>query len=622
MQQQRLRRTSLAAVVVMITAMIPLTAVGSEHTTPIHDVQGSGTGTPIPNTVVTIEGVVVGNFPGFSGLRGFYVQEQDGEADADAKTSEGIFVFSTASVSVGDLVEVTGTAGEFGDQTQLGSVSNVTVLSSGHTVTPTVVALPVEDQADLEAFEGMLVTFEQHLFISEFFNFDRFGEIVLTTARQFQGTQVAEPGAAAGAVAEMNALSRITLDDGSNSQNPSFLRHPDGDQFTLTNFFRGGDVVRDVTGVLGEGFDLYRIQPTEAAEHVVMNPRPTTPKSLGGDLTIASFNVLNFFANLDDGPDNCGPTGNLECRGADFQAEYERQLAKLVSGILALDADVVGIQEIENDIRTEDGNPAHFAVQELIGALNDAEGAGTWAWVGEANHYNDYPVRNDIIYQTATVEPVGDPVALADDAFDIKRPGDIEPVGRPPLAQAFRPIMERGSAQPFTVVVNHFKSKGTDCNSLGDPDTGDGQANCNLTRVAQSEALLDFVEVLQEDSSGVLVIGDLNSYAMEDPIDVLKKGGLTNLVDLHEGNEAYSFVFDGQLGNLDHALATRSMLNFVTGATVFHINADEADVFDYDMSFKPAAQEALFEGDKAYRVSDHDPVLVGVSFGGAARARR
>jgi predicted extracellular nuclease len=308
----------------------------------------------------------------------------------------------------------------------------------------------------------------------------------------------------------------------------------------------------------------------------------------------------------------------LECRGADTPEELVRQQAKLVAGILALDADIVGIQEIENDIRPDDGSRAHDAILTLVEALNAVEGEGVWAWVGESTHYNNYPVRNEIIYRPAAVSPLGAPVALANVAFDRTLLGEIEPVGRPPLAQAFSQVRQRGSGQPFTVVVNHFKSKSSSCSPIGDPDTGDGQGNCNLTRVAQSHALLDFVAELGESSSGVLIIGDLNSYAREDPIDALKAGGLVELVEKFEGADAYSFVFDGQLGYLDTALATRSMSNWIKGLTTFHINADEPDILDYDMSFKPPEQDALYEP-KPYRVSDHDPVIIGITFGGPAR---
>lgn len=598
----------------------------------IHEVQGSGDSSPFAGEIVEVEGVVVGDFQGnaFAGdqLDGFFVQEESDDWDSDDNTSEGIFVFAPGApdVSVGDVVSVTGTAVEFFGKTQIASVSNVAITGSA-SVALAIVSLPLSDTSDLEKYEGMLVTFPQDLYISEFFNYDRFGEMVLTTARQFQGTHVTDPGSDANAVAEANGLARIILDDGRGSQNPDPAIHPNGDEFTLTNTFRGGDILQDVTGAMDFSFGRYRLQPVHLADpgpavtYINANPRPTTPDPIAGDIRVASFNVLNFFTHTDDGDDSrCGPTGDStthHCRGADNATEYQRQLDKLVAGIIALDADIVGMQEMENDIRTDDGDRKHDAVLSLVEALNAVEGAGTWAWVGEADYYNNYPIRNEIIYKPASVVTSGGPTALADAAFDDVRPDDSNmlAIGRPPLAQTFRPLPGKGSRQKFTVVVNHFKSKGSPCDSIGDPDTDDGQANCNLTRVAQSIALLAFVENLKDGSSGVLVIGDLNSYAMEDPIMTLENGGLTDLLKHSIGPEAYSFVFDGQLGYLDTAFATRSMLNWVVGVTVFHINADEPDILDYDTSFKKPAQDLLYEP-LPYRVSDHDPVIIGLQFGG------
>ena len=601
----------------------------------IHDVQGPGSSTPIADTAVIIEGVVVGDFQGntFAGdqLDGFFVQEESADWDADPNTSEGIFVFAPGApdVNIGDIVEVTGTAVEFFGKTQIGSVSSVVTTDSDlSAVVAASVSLPITASTDWEKYEGMLVTFPQDLYISEFFNFDRFGEIVLTTTRQFQGTHVTDPGAGANAVALANSLARIIVDDGRGSQNPDPAIHPNGAEFTLTNTFRGGDILQDVTGVMDFNFGRYKLQPVHLTEpgspavtYINANPRPTAPDPIPGDIRVASFNVLNFFTHTDDGDDSrCGPTGDStthHCRGADNPTEYQRQLDKLVAGIIVLNADIVGIQEMENDVRVDDGDRKHDAVLTLVEALNAEEGTGTWAWVGEADHYNNYPIRNEIIYKPASVVTVGDPTALAHGAFDDFRPDDDDelPVGRPPLAQTFRPLDTKGAGQKFTVVVNHFKSKGSSCSSIGDPNTGDGQANCNLTRAAQSEALLDFVRDLKGGSSGVLVIGDLNSYAMEDPIATLEAGGLTELVKHFIGPDAYSFVFDGQLGYLDTALATRSMLNRVVGVTIFHINADEPDILDYDTSFKKAAQDALYEPE-SYRASDHDPVIIGLRFGG------
>ncbi len=170
----------------------------------IHEVQGNGSASPLVDTLVAIEGIVVGDFQdGASGvngdLNGFHVQEEDADADADALTSEGIFVYDGSSpavnVQIGDLVQVEGVVSEFNDLTEITSFSGVTVVSSGNPIpTAASVALPVNAVSDFEAYEGMLVTFPQALVISEYFNFDRFGEIVLTSERHLTPTAEFEPG--------------------------------------------------------------------------------------------------------------------------------------------------------------------------------------------------------------------------------------------------------------------------------------------------------------------------------------------------------------------------------------------------------------------------------------------
>jgi predicted extracellular nuclease len=120
----------------------------------------------------------------------------------------------------------------------------------------------------------------------------------------------------------------------------------------------------------------------------------------------------------------------------------------------------------------------------------------------------------------------------------------------------------------------------------------------------------------------VLIIGDLNSYDKEDPIDAIKLGSddlagtgddYVDLIHQILGDEAYGYVFDGHTGYLDYALTNKAMAKAVVDVAIWHINADEPDLIDYDMSFKLDAQEALYAPD-AYRSSDHDPVIVSLSF--------
>lgn len=585
--------------------------------TPIYSIQGSGPSAAITGNVIT-RGVVVGDFEGPTGLLGFYIQDASG--DGDPATSDGIFVFTGGAdtVSVGDLVKVRGFARERFNQTAInGSNDNNSAVLAGNiadcgtgSVAPVDVEMPFDSSTYLERFEGMLVRFPQALVISEYFNYDRFGEIVLGLplegqTRHFTPTGVVEPGADAQALAAAYNLRRITLDDGLGIQNPSFTRHPNGDAFTLENRFRGGDTLQNTVGVLGFDFGLYRIQPTGPAEYTSVNPRPDQPNDVGGNLKVASFNVLNYFTTLDyptgDPRDNkCGPLQNQECRGADADQpdEFTRQRDKIIAALSIMNADVVGLIEIEN-------HPEDVPTADLVNGLNDVLGTGTYDYIATGAIGTD-AIRVAFIYKPATVTPLG-AHAVLDTSVD---PRFLDNLNRPVLAQTFQDNTTGGI---FTVAVNHLKSKGSDCNAVGDPDTGDGQGNCNLTRLAAAQALVDW---LATDPTGsgdedFLIIGDLNSYDKEDPIDAILADGYTDLLFHFLGEYAYSYVFDGQAGYLDHALANAGLMDEVTGATVWHINADEADLIDYDTSFKSDAQDAIYAPD-AYRSSDHDPVIVGL----------
>jgi predicted extracellular nuclease len=587
---------------------LPPEACGDPFT-PIYDVQGSGAASPLAGTEVAVEGIVVGDFqnndqPDNGDLNGFHVQDPTG--DGDAATSDGIFVYAPGSmdVSVGDHVRVRGVVYEFFDLTEITSVSQVLLCSTGNSVAPTTLSLPVDLVDDFEAFEGMLVTFPQSLYISEYFNFDRYGEIVLSTARQFQPTALYEPGSPdAAQLAIDNQLSRIQLEDGRTASNPDPALHPNGLEFTLDNGFRGGDIVQNVTGVMDYDFGAYQIQPTQGADYIAANPRTAQPDDVGGSLKVASFNVLNYFTTLDgpgnDGPDICGPLSNLDCRGANTEEEFIRQRDKIIAALTAIDADVVGLIEIEN-------HPGDVPTADLVSGLNDVVGAATYDYIATGAIGSD-AIRQAFIYKPATVSLVGDFAVLDDPSFTDPL-GYGEDKSRPALAQTF---MDSSTGGVFTVVVNHLKSKGSEC---GEGDDDLEQGSCNLTRTLGAQALVNWLAADPTGSgdSDFLIIGDLNAYDKEDPIDAVVAGGYSDLVSLYQGEYAYSYVFDGQLGYLDHALANADLLGEVTGTTVWHINADEPDLIDYDTSFKQDAQDAIYAPD-AYRSSDHDPVVVGLA---------
>ncbi|HSL30709.1 MAG TPA: PxKF domain-containing protein, partial [Anaerolineales bacterium] len=217
--------------------------------------------------------------------------------------------------------------------------------------------------------------------------------------------------------------------------------------------------------------------------------------------------------------------------------------------------------------------------------------------------------------KSSTVTPVGD-FAILDSSVD---PRFVDTRNRPALAQTFE---ENATGARFTVVVNHLKSKGSGCGP-SDDDTTTGQGNCNGTRTLAAQALADWLasDPTGSGDSDVLIIGDLNSYAKEDPIVALQNAGYTDLVAAFGGPSAYGYVFDAQLGYLDHALSNPSLTPQVTDVAEWHINADEIPLFDYNDDQR-TADEAAFEEESdslplyepnEFRTSDHDPVIVGLN---------
>ncbi|HVR33229.1 MAG TPA: endonuclease, partial [Acidimicrobiia bacterium] len=216
-------------------------------------------------------------------------------------------------------------------------------------------------------------------------------------------------------------------------------------------------------------------------------------------------------------------------------------------------------------------------------------------------------IKVGIIYKPAAVTQIGRTAVLDSPEF-LDPTGSGEDRNRAAVAATF---LEKGTGETFSVVVNHLKSKGSGCGA-GDDDPHAG--SCNLTRILAAGVLAEWIGTNPTNSKDTdwLIIGDLNSYDKEAPVDVLRAAGYTDLLDEYVGELAYTFVFDGQFGHLDYAMSSASLTAQVTGATAWNINADEPDILDYDLTFKSATQAALFEAN-AYRSSDHDAVLVGLS---------
>ncbi|HCE9330102.1 TPA: SpnA family nuclease, partial [Pseudomonas aeruginosa] len=567
---------------------------------PIHEVQGAGAESPLVNQRVAIEGVVVGDFQNASELKGFYVQQEDATVDGDPATSEGIFVYdggNGSDVKLGDRVRVIGQVREFNGLTELVGPLQVSVLASGVALpTPAGISLPLASADALERYEGMRVLIRQTLTVNEVYNLGRYGEVLLSSGgRQMTPTNVVAPGEQAKAMQARNDLDRILLDDGRSGQNPDPIRYP-APELSAYNSLRVGDRTSAIDGVLDYSAGSYRIQPLQTPVFEAANPRPAQP-AVEGRLRVASFNVLNYFNG--DGKGGGFPTS----RGANTAEEFQRQKAKIVAAILASKADIVGLMEIEND-----GYGEFSAIADLVNGLNASLPQGQrYAFVNpnRAKLGSD-EIAVGLIYRGDKVRTYRSAAVLdssVNPEFDDTR-------NRPTLAQTFQEIT---GGERLTIAVNHLKSKGSACD--GDPDIGDGQGNCNLTRARAAQALVDWLAGDPTDAGDpdYLIIGDLNSYAKEDPVNVIRGAGYTDLVARQAGaGKGYSYVFSGQSGYLDHALANASLARQVRGAVEWHINADEPRVLDYNVEFKtPRQQDSLYNAEP-YRASDHDPVVIGI----------
>ena len=440
----------------------------------------------------------------------------------------------------------------------------------------------------------MLVNGEDALTVSEIFDLTSFGELTLSEGGLLvQPTELARPGPAAQAIAAENTLRRIVLDDGVSARVSATTRP----YLTADTPVRVGDEVSFGSPlVLGYGFSQWRLQPADGTAEGTFgsrNTRPDAPDEVGGDVRIGAFNVLNYFTTL-SGPD---------ARGATSPAAFEKQANKIVPAIEALGADVVTLMEIEDTHSTGAGPDADGALANLVGRLNTAADYDKWSYVplpDELYAVDRDVIRSAIIYQNDVVQPVGGPVGLVDEAVWFN--------AREPQAQTF---VKDGDA--FTVVANHFKSKGSG-SGPGNLDSGDGQGASNADRVRQAKSLVAFTENLRKSTGDedVVLMGDFNAYTQEDPMVAFHDAGYEDLGTLDEGR--YSYVFDDMSGSLDHAIATAALADKVTGVAHWNINSVESFAYQYD------GDPALYAANP-FRSSDHDPLVLGIDLEESCRGQ-
>lgn len=571
--------------------------------TSISEVQGDGFSSPLEDERVTVEGAVTAIYPGLGGIT---VQEEPGDTDSDSATSEGVFVFlgddaDSARLGQGEVVQVTGSVSERFGNTQI-SGDAVACDTAPVTIAPTPLDMPADD-AEREAREGMLVTTVDDLTVTGLFNAFAFNELGVSSSGILPNpTSVYDPGSPqAEALAAANARNLLYIDD-----RGEFDQYGGNQPWFGEAGDRAGDVVRaGVVGTLYYSFGDYLLEPRDEFPDVVDSDAPTSDRQgaprLAAGNDVASFNVLNYFNTFGD---------SAELRGARSREQFELQTKKIVDAITDIDAAVVGLVELENDYdtRQSDVGADQPAIATLVERLNASDTGQTYDWVRVQDLLTDEgfgglgtdAIAQGIIYQPERATPIGDPATFD---IDAQLRGEETENNRWPLAQTFAIDGEKA-----TVVVNHFKSKGSTCSDTIVPDGyGDGRndpmtGSCDLVREYAAQRLLDWVRTKPTGvrTPDTLVIGDLNSYEEEDPIDIFERDGYLDTVQRY-GGDAFTYKFDGTFGRLDYILASPSAKRLVADAAVWQANAPEPYGYLYD-------NDPI--DDSAFASSDHNPVIV------------
>lgn len=571
MRRPLLSLLSLSALGALLAA-----ATVSAQTTPIRvgQVQGSGERSPLAGQEAMVEGVVTA-VPDAS-LGGWFLQDA---GDRDPATSDALFVIDDSRPRVGARVRVRGTVVEAdaGRSTRT-ALRPAEVTPLGRATLPQARAISTPP-ADWERYENMRLRITAPLTVAGTQRATNAGELLVNFGeRPRTPADAVKPGDAARALAADNARRMLRLDDASTGERPAALWY-----LPKAGLPRTGSRLSKVEGVLDERGNDYRLQLTaKPAFQRVSTPR--APK-VGGDVRIASFNLENFFNG--DGHGGGFPTP----RGARSQAEFDTQLARLVATIHGLNPDVAALMEVEND-----GFGPDSSIATLITTLN--RDGDDWRAVTTTSGLGSDLIRVGLIYRVSRVVPVGDAATLVDDLFGRR--------SRPPLAQTFRAVASgRAAAGPaFTVVANHFKSKGCGDAAGADADLKDGQSCWNATRTESARRLDAWLRTdpTHSGSDLALIVGDLNAYSMEDPVQTLISAGWRDAFAGQHGAVPYSYVYDSLIGRLDHALLSPSLATRLAGAAEWHSNADEPDTRGY--------QERL-DDRSPRRSSDHDPLVVG-----------
>jgi predicted extracellular nuclease len=581
--------------------------------TPISAIQGEIYMSPLAGKSVTTRGIVTGIV-----RRGFYIQTPDAEVDANPKTSEGIYVFTRdepQGVAIGQLVEVRGNVLEFVPPREryflpLTEITEPTfkVISKDNPlpapITLTSVQLSPTGQIDqMERYEGMRVRIEALTVVSPTGGFvnDKTGNASSdgTFFGVIEGTP--RPFREAGVEALTFLIDKLPQTIPVFDMNPELIRI---DSNAQTGRFpidvTAGATLKNINGIMDYSRRSYTLLVEAATSPVVEGNRTFVPVSAAKDreVTIGAFNIENFFDDEKNSP-------NVDKEEVVPTQVFQKRLAKASLAIRKglSNPDVLGIVEVENLIALK-------RLAEKINTDSVAEGAPDPKYVAYLEEGNDIRgIDSGYLVKSSKVKVIETKQISADEKLETPGANPNEKsFDRPPFLITVE-VPDPNGPTPFrvTAIVNHFKSYG----GIDDPKDGDRVRN---KRRIQAEKLAKYVEerALANPEERLLVMGDLNAFQFNDgyndlvgtlrgtpdqnvmvPSRTAFKTGLTNLAELIDPVNRYSYVFGGSAQILDHILANRPARMRALKFGYARLNADFPAVYRNDIT-------------RPERLSDHD----------------
>ena len=332
---------------------------------------------------------------------------------------------------------------------------------------------------------------------------------------------------------------------------------------------RVGTKLSALEGTVSKDKERFKLTLT-AAPKIEHAKRPSYSAMEKADVSIVSMNLEYYMAS---------PSMWEHSNGARDEESFNRQNTKILAAMKDMKADIYAICEIE------EGNysPAYLTKQ-----LNQALGTTAYKFVDTGDAKVSSYTKNTFIYNSETLKLVRDCRTYDADYLQLRH-----------IIQGFQ---KTGTGEKFILSLNHFKSKSGKA-SGSNIDKHDGQGAHNSRRVEEATNCLKSYAAMREyyGDNDVIVVGDLNSYSKEDPIRVFTDAGYVDEL-MKYSPDGWSYVYDGQVGYLDHILTSASMSPQVLHASVWDVNASEPSALGYQFVDN-------FKSD-AYRYSDHNPVIV------------